>query len=69
MNLSMWVFCSLPTLSEKADVSQVQCIVYVKLHYGPLTSPFMVFPPTPPPQEAAKAAELVLQSIFSGSPG
>lgn len=64
MQLSVWVFNSLPTtLSELAEMSEVQCFVYVRILDGPLVSPFMVLAP-PPPQEAANAAVLVLQSIF-----
>lgn len=60
---------SLPLLLSKlAVVSQVQCIEYVRIHDGPLASPFTVLP-LYPSQEAAKAAVLVLQSIFSGSEG
>lgn len=55
------------TLSELAEVSEVLSIVYVRIHDGPLVSPFMVLPPSP--QDAAKEAVLVLQSIFWGSEG
>lgn len=62
----LWLLSLPATLSEQAQVSEVQCIVYVRIHDGPLTSPFMALSPHPP-QEAAKVAVLALQSIFWGS--
>lgn len=60
---------SLPLLlSELAVVSEVQCIEYVRIHDGPLATPFTLLP-FHPSQEAAKEAVLVLQSIFWGSEG
>lgn len=52
--------------TELAEVSEVQCIVYAAFYNGPLMSTFMI---PSQPQEAAKEAVLVLQSIFWGSEG
>lgn len=39
---------SLPiTLFELPEVSEVQCIVYVRIYDGPLASPLMLLPPAP----------------------